>query len=128
MTNATTMSRPVTADRILPRPADAARFAWDPEEAKSLGIYGFDSRDIRSRPFNLLRSRLFKLHRTKGWRLFGVVSSNPGVGKSFVATNLGAALSRTPDVAAPPYARLVEAARTQGYDVSRIERTRQSAR
>jgi apolipoprotein D and lipocalin family protein len=37
-------------------------------------------------------------------------------------------LSRTPDVDAPTYARLIEAARTQGYDVSRIERTPQSAR
>lgn len=37
-------------------------------------------------------------------------------------------LSRTPDVDAPTYARLIEATRTQGYDVSRIERTPQSSR
>jgi apolipoprotein D and lipocalin family protein len=37
-------------------------------------------------------------------------------------------LSRTPDVDAPTYARLIESARTQGYDVSRIERTPQTGR
>lgn len=83
---------------ILPTLDQATRFEWSSQQAKGRGIYGFDSRDVRSRPFNLLRSRLFKLQRAKGWRLFGVVSAAPGVGKSFVATNLGAALSRTPDV------------------------------
>lgn len=97
MTNAV-LPRSASALRVLPRLDEAQRFAWDAPQAKSRGVYGFDSRDIRSRPFNLMRSRLFKLHVAKGWRLFGVVSSNPGVGKSFVATNLGAALSRTPDV------------------------------
>lgn len=84
--------------RVLPMLDEVKQFDWDPQHAKAKGIYGFDSRDIRSRPFNLLRSRLFKLRRAKGWRLFGVVSANPGVGKSFVATNLGASLSRTPDM------------------------------
>jgi Mrp family chromosome partitioning ATPase len=71
---------------------------WSPEQAKALGIYGFDSRDIRSRPFNLLRSRILKLKRLHGWRIFGIVSATPGVGKSFVATNMAAALSRTPSL------------------------------
>lgn len=95
----TTMMSPIgTSELVLPTLGQTRRFDWSPELAKARGIYGFDSRDIRSRPFNLLRSRLFKLQRAKGWRLFGVISSNPGVGKSFVATNLGASLSRTPDV------------------------------
>ena len=99
MTNATTtISRTASALRVLPRLDEAERFPWDAVQAKARGVYGFDSRDIRSRPFNLLRSRLFNLHRARGWRLFGVVSANPGDGKSFVATNLGAALSRTPDI------------------------------
>jgi Mrp family chromosome partitioning ATPase len=79
--------------------ADGVReFAWTNAEAKRRGIYGFDSRDVRSRPFNMLRSRLLKLHRSKGWRLFGLVSATPAVGKSFTATNLSAALSRTPGI------------------------------
>lgn len=95
---ATTMPLVGASQLVLPTLDQTQRFDWSPELAKARGIYGFDSRDIRSRPFNLLRSRLFKLQRARGWRLFGVVSSNPGVGKSFVATNLGASLSRTPDV------------------------------
>ncbi|MFK3891072.1 CpsD/CapB family tyrosine-protein kinase [Sphingomonas sp. NPDC079357] len=82
----------------LPTLQEARQFAWTATEAKQRGIYGFDSRDVRSRPFNLLRSRLLKLHRNKGWRLFGIVSATPAVGKSFVATNLSAALSRTPGI------------------------------
>jgi Mrp family chromosome partitioning ATPase len=81
---------------LLPPAHAVAGFDWSPELAKARGIYGFDSRDIRSRPFNLLRSRILRLNRDKGWRLFGIVSATPGVGKSFVATNLAAALSRNP--------------------------------
>lgn len=88
----------IGARPLLPRLEDAATFPWDGRLAKAQGIYGFDSRDIRSRPFNLLRSRLFKFKRIRNWRLFGIVSAGPGVGKSFVASNLAAALSRTPDI------------------------------
>jgi Mrp family chromosome partitioning ATPase len=81
---------------VIPMLDETGEFAWDTREAKVRGVYGFDSRDVRSRPFNLLRSRMLKLHRNKGWRLFGLVSATPAVGKSFVATNVAAALSRTP--------------------------------
>ncbi|WP_277980022.1 CpsD/CapB family tyrosine-protein kinase [Sphingomonas phyllosphaerae] len=84
------------AGETFPEFDRSAEFAWSTAEAKQRGIYGFDSRDVRSRPFNMLRSRLLKLQRHKGWRLFGIVSATPAVGKSFCATNLAAALSRTP--------------------------------
>ncbi|WP_156348023.1 CpsD/CapB family tyrosine-protein kinase [Sphingomonas sp. Leaf231] len=85
-------------DASIPTLQEARQFEWSTALAKQRGIYGFDSRDVRSRPFNMLRSRLLKLHRNKGWRLFGIVSATPGVGKSFIATNLSAALSRTPGI------------------------------
>jgi protein-tyrosine kinase len=69
---------------------------WDGAAALAAGIYGFDSRNIRSRPFNLLRTRLLRTADAQGWRSIGVVSATPGVGKSFVASNLAASLSRTP--------------------------------
>jgi protein-tyrosine kinase len=96
--NVMTTDTPHTAQPalVLPTLEETQELAWSTPHAKDCAVYGFDSRDIRSRPFNLLRSRLLKLHRSKGWRLFGVVSATPGVGKSFVATNLAAALSRTP--------------------------------
>jgi Mrp family chromosome partitioning ATPase len=85
------------SDDLL-RPDRAMPLPWSAAQAKATGIYGFDSRDIRSRPFNLLRSRILKLNRAHGWRIFGVVSATPGVGKSFVATNMAAAMSRTPSL------------------------------
>jgi Mrp family chromosome partitioning ATPase len=62
------------------------------------GIYGFDSKDIRSRPFTLLRAQVLRIARAKNWRLIGVTSPTPRVGKSFIASNLAAALARTPDL------------------------------
>ncbi|MGK6321939.1 CpsD/CapB family tyrosine-protein kinase [Sphingomonas sp. DT-51] len=99
MLKAIPMTKPETAafaGETMPSLDDSVAFAWNSAEAKQRGIYGFDSRDVRSRPFNMLRSRLLKLQRHKGWRLFGIVSATPAVGKSFCATNLAAALSRTP--------------------------------
>ena len=60
-------------------------------------IVGFQSRDIRSRAFNLLRSQIIKRMGQNGWQVLGITSAAPEAGKSFVSTNLAAALSRMPD-------------------------------
>ena len=49
-----------------------------------------------SRPFNMIRAKLHELRTERGWRLFGVVSATPKVGKSFIAANVAASLSRDP--------------------------------
>lgn len=89
------MSQPVL---ILPTLKDAQLLSWDSELAKTRGIYGFDSLDPRSRTFNLIRAKLNELRAQHGWRLFGVVSATPRVGKSFIAANIAAALSRDPRI------------------------------
>jgi len=61
------------------------------------GIFGFNSRDRRSRPFNLLRSQVDKLMKTNGWTKIGITSATPGVGKTFISCNLAASMSRLPD-------------------------------
>lgn len=66
------------------------------ENASKRGVFGFDSRDRRSRPFNLLRSQVLKITRANNWKIIGVTSATPGVGKTFVASNLAASLSRIP--------------------------------
>lgn len=71
---------------------------WSPERALAGGIYGFNSIDPRSRSFNLVRGKLLELRRTHGMRLIGVVSATPNVGKSFVAANISASLSRDPQL------------------------------
>jgi Mrp family chromosome partitioning ATPase len=83
---------------VLPLPTldDAQLLGWDTAMAKAKGIYGFDSLDARSRPFNMIRAKLQELRAQRGWRLFGVVSATPKVGKSFIAANVAASLSRDP--------------------------------
>lgn len=83
----------MTISKALERPTP---MAWTAEQALAGGIYGFDSIDPRSRSFNLIRGRLVQLKRIRGFRMIGVVSATPSVGKSFVAANIGASLSRDP--------------------------------
>lgn len=61
-------------------------------------IFGFNSRDRRSRPFNLLRMQVMKLMKAHNWKIIGVTSATPRVGKTFMATNLAASLSRIPNM------------------------------
>ena len=80
----------------LPTRETAVEVPWDGGIATSRGIFGFDSMDARSRSFNLIRARLLELEAKKGWRLIGVVSATPNVGKSFISANVAASLSRDP--------------------------------
>jgi Mrp family chromosome partitioning ATPase len=61
-------------------------------------IFGFRHADTRARPFKVLRSQLRKQCEARGFKVIGVTSASPGVGKSFVAANLAAALSRLADI------------------------------
>jgi Mrp family chromosome partitioning ATPase len=62
------------------------------------GVFGFNSHDRRSRAFNLLRSQVMKMMRARNWRILGITSATPEVGKSFTAANLAASLSRIPSM------------------------------
>lgn len=77
-----------------------ARTAATVLPAAELGnsIVGFQSRDLRARPFFLLRAQISKLAGA-GMRRIGITSPLPQVGKTFVACNLAAAISRLPDLA-----------------------------
>lgn len=61
-------------------------------------IVGFNSRDERSRPFNLLRGQLLRLSKVRDLRVIAVTSATPKVGKSFVAANLAASVARLPEL------------------------------
>lgn len=67
-------------------------------EAIGEGIFGFDSRDERSRPFNLLRGQLLRLAKKQGARIIAVTSATPKVGKTFISSNLAASLARLPEL------------------------------
>lgn len=92
------MSDPPTSLSVIPIEGreSALEIPWDSAISKSRGVYGFDSMDARSRSFNLIRARLLELNMSRGWRMIGVVSATPNVGKSFISANVAASLSRDP--------------------------------
>ncbi len=81
----------------FPIPSDRAR-PGSFDRLRANGIYGFDSKDMRSRPFTLLRAQVLRIAKARGWKIIGITSPTPKVGKSFVASNLAAALARTPEM------------------------------
>jgi len=81
---------------IFPTRAQTDEFSWSSGRARRKLVHGFDSRNASSRSFNLIRSKLVALQRDRGWRMLGVVSATPNVGKSFVSANVAAAMSRDP--------------------------------
>jgi len=68
-----------------------------PEQFEDQNIVGFRNADTRARPFKLLRSQLVRQIEENDLKLIGVTSAAPNVGKTFVASNLAAALSRIAD-------------------------------
>lgn len=68
------------------------------QELTGKGVYGLERADDRARPFKLLRSQLYKRIVEDNIKLIGVTSPSPQVGKSFVSSNLAAALSRLSDI------------------------------
>lgn len=65
-----------------------------PEQFDNQHIVGFRNADVRARPFKLLRSQIVRQMEERPIKLIGVTSAAPNVGKTFVAANLAAALSR----------------------------------
>ncbi len=61
-------------------------------------IVGFNSRNITSRPFSLLRSQLVKRMRANRFKIIGVTSPAPAAGKSFLSANIAASFSRLPSI------------------------------
>lgn len=81
---------------LFPIRTSAIEFPWSGTIARHRLVHGFDSRNASSRSFNLIRSKLVALQREHGWRMLGIVSATPHVGKSFVSANIAAAMSRDP--------------------------------
>ncbi len=50
--------------------------------------------DPRSVPFDMLRTKVLKSMRDKGWRTLAICSATPGAGKSLVASNLAVSMAK----------------------------------
>lgn len=79
---------------FLPALADLPIFEPDPTTLDRHAVVGFDSRDSRARPFNLLRTQVAKRIAARKASIVGITSATPNAGKSFLSLNLAAALSR----------------------------------
>jgi capsular exopolysaccharide synthesis family protein len=69
----------------------------NPEQFEDQQIVGFRNADTRARPFKLLRSQIVRHIEEREIKIIGITSAAPNVGKTFVASNLAAALSRIAD-------------------------------
>lgn len=72
-------------------------FAPSPAALEANHIVAFDNRDIRSRPFNIMRTRVLKQMDLQKMRMIGVTSPAPTAGKSLISLNLAAAIARLND-------------------------------
>lgn len=71
-----------------------AEFTPDLADIREHRIVGFNSRDVRARPFNLLRTSFAKRLKEGGYRMVGITSATPAAGKSFLSMNLASSLAR----------------------------------
>jgi capsular exopolysaccharide synthesis family protein len=78
----------------LPLVTDLPVYTPEAETLDGHAIVGFDSRDARSRPFNLLRTQVAKRMAARKASIVGITSATPNAGKSFLSLNLAASLSR----------------------------------
>ena len=65
---------------------------------KENGIVGFFAGHSQARAFHILRTQVMKRALSHEYRVIGVVSAAPSAGKTFIATNLAAALSQNPQL------------------------------
>jgi Mrp family chromosome partitioning ATPase len=73
------------------------QFSPDPAVLEENHVVAFDSRDMRSRPFNLMRTRFTKQLELQKMKLVGITSPAPTTGKSLLSVNLAAAIARLKD-------------------------------
>jgi len=72
----------------------AASVQLSHEQLIENAVFGFEQDDPRAQPFIRMRSRMMTMAKNSGKRIFAITSVEPGVGKTHVAVNLAAALSR----------------------------------
>ena len=82
----------------IPTQGELPVYTPNPVVLEGNHIVGFNSRNITSRPFSLLRSQLIKRMRASDHKIVGITSPAPGAGKSFLSANLAASLSRLPSI------------------------------
>src|ERR1700743_929537 len=66
----------------------------DPNYLQSRRIVAYDGNDLRSRPFDILRTEILRSTDMRDWKIIAVTSPTPGCGKTLTATNLAFSTAR----------------------------------
>jgi protein-tyrosine kinase len=69
----------------------------NPDLLQSKRIVAFNGADLRSRPYDMLRTQVLQAMGVGGWQVLGVTSPTPGCGKTVTATNLAFSIARQRD-------------------------------
>lgn len=87
-----------SADLTVTEISQIRQVEADLDDLEQQAVVSFNSRDVRSRPFNLLRTQIVRKMREEKWKVMAVTSGAPNAGKSFVTANLAAALGQLADL------------------------------
>lgn len=71
--------------------------ALDSAYLQSRRVVAYDGKDLRSRPFDMLRTEILRSMGLKGWRTLAVTSPTPSCGKTLIAVNLALSMAREPE-------------------------------
>ena len=64
---------------------------------KSQRIISYNNEDLRSRPFDMLRTQVLQSMQAKAWQFLAVTSPTAGCGKTVTAINLALSIARHPE-------------------------------
>ena len=83
--------------KILPKSAKSeadVALNLDLSYLRARRIVAHDGQDVRSRPFDILRTEVLQCMDPKGWKILAVTSPTPGCGKTIVSVNLALSMAR----------------------------------
>jgi protein-tyrosine kinase len=60
-------------------------------------IIAYNGADVRSRPYDMLRTQVLQSMGVGGWKTLGITSPTPGCGKTLTALNLAFSIARQPE-------------------------------
>jgi protein-tyrosine kinase len=64
---------------------------------QSQRIVAYDGKDVRSRPFDILRTEILQSMDLRDWKILAVTSPTPSCGKTLIAVNLALSMGRQPE-------------------------------
>lgn len=68
--------------------------ALDVSHLQSNQIVAYDGTDLRSRPFDVLRTEILQAMDQNGWKTLAITSPTPGCGKTLISANLALSIGR----------------------------------